>query len=878
MSRFSLFFCLVLVAAGIPALVHSQAIDPYARLNNPLAIALIHQQDNALLHNELLVGGGWPPDPVDTNARIIAQTSGKGIITHLWCTFGDGIPDTSHIMLWVDDSLIRDEQEADFFLKPNGIFRQPLDTAACGGYNCDVQIPFQKNFRLSFKGNYLFCIATWRPLPNDVQLPSLNDSQYLSSLDQALQYYKERGPFFSTDDSLYNNARSLGPKDTLMLADIDGSGYIEDLHIKSSTLDANILQTLRLKMCWDTRQHLSVDVPLADFFGCAAGVYPINAARITVDSVEGFDCRFPMPFQRHGRLMIINTSDSTIELQSTVAFHPYPIDPKNYGYFAAQFNESHQPMYDQQLHRVAMTHGEGKYVGMFLMVPYAQDPYFMEGDPQIKIDNDWDHYIAYPGTEDYFSGGWYFMHGQTLSLPFNGCAPNWRSMYRFHILDAIDFTNSINFQFQHGANNDYTHAYYRTLSFLYLRELPFEVYQDSLPSGTFLSLSGYRYNPDSLVTITLGDTSVQVQPDTHGDFYTMVPAFQPAGAYRLKLNNVIDPDTIYILSAPSLSYFLPKTHNAFRWRDTIVIHGNGFFAGESVDLYLDTIKLTEKPIIVSDRYGFAAAFPTPLLRTSTYTVSAVGLYTGEHAQLSIPITSSIRYEFEDLPDVTHSSNDFHTDYMGWWGYAHWSESFAVYCSADHPGDTLSYLFTVPNTDNYLLSFQTTVGLRYSAYDVELDGVKVGNFNAFRNYDFGHPDVSGPMDFGQHQLTEGVHRITFRCDSTSTEAVQLLVGPDYMDLTPWELRDGVSVHQATKLALQVYPNPSRTTVHLYADHAIDMSSIRLYDLLGRAYSPAIRYTSDNESELRVSSLPKGIYLLSLRTQRGEQLISSFEVMR
>ena len=101
--------------------------------------------------------------------------------------------------------------------------------------------------------------------------------------------------------------RGIQPGDTVVLADIKGSGVIQHIWVtvkdKTSDADCFVLRDLVLRMYWDGERRPSVEVPLGDFFCCGFGqACVVNSLPIVVVPDRGLNCYFPMPFRISTRI------------------------------------------------------------------------------------------------------------------------------------------------------------------------------------------------------------------------------------------------------------------------------------------------------------------------------------------------------------------------------------------------------------------------------------------------------------------------------------------------------------------------------------------------------------------------------------------------
>jgi hypothetical protein len=118
--------------------------------------------------------------------------------------------------------------------------------------------------------------------------------------------------------------------------------------------------------------------------------------------------------------------------------------------------------------------GEGHFVGLNMsMQPYNNSLWYLEGDEMVYVDGENFPSVYGTGTEDYFTSGWYFKNG-TYNAPYHGVIILDDSLgkvaaYRFHVGDAIPFTNSLKFEMEHGHGNEVT-ADYSSTAYWYQKE------------------------------------------------------------------------------------------------------------------------------------------------------------------------------------------------------------------------------------------------------------------------------------------------------------------------------------------------------------------------------------------------------------------------
>ena len=163
-----------------------------------------------------------------------------------------------------------------------------------------------------------------------------------------------------------------------------------------------------------------------------------------------------MPFARGARIEIENK----MAVPTLVFFHflgqKYDALPKETLYFHAQYRREN-PTIRGKNYTILEAEGDGYFAGSILFIQgYDKgDKWnFLEGDEFMFIDGEKDASIKGTGGEDYFQGGWYFIDG-VFNAPYHGLIVKdaervHASMYRFHTLDRINFSDGIRVEIEHG--------------------------------------------------------------------------------------------------------------------------------------------------------------------------------------------------------------------------------------------------------------------------------------------------------------------------------------------------------------------------------------------------------------------------------------------
>ncbi len=297
------------------------------------------------------------------------------------------------------------------------------------------------------------------------------DIQHLLS-PAALPYLKSSKliQVSSYDTSGGNNDRIIiepGKKATIF--DVGGPGMIVRIWFAVDSRDPYFLRRIVMRIYWDDETRPSVEVPLGDFFGCGFKYRQYISQYLGMTS-GGYVCYFPMPFEGNARIEIAN------ETRQDIPGFFYQIDYQKFegalepdvAYFHAQWNRSIRTNYDSN-YVLLKAQGKGHIIGANLNIQsYDGGLSYLEGDDMIYVDGEKKPSIHGTGTEDYFSGGWYFNKGE-FAGPYNGLIYKNDTLgqiaaYRQYILDPIPFKKNITMTIEHGHGNqdiaDYSSTVY----------------------------------------------------------------------------------------------------------------------------------------------------------------------------------------------------------------------------------------------------------------------------------------------------------------------------------------------------------------------------------------------------------------------------------
>jgi hypothetical protein len=280
----------------------------------------------------------------------------------------------------------------------------------------------------------------------------------------------------------------LKPNEKKSIFDVSASGCITHIWVTMGTVDqktgALLERKVVIRMLWDHEESPSVEAPIGDFFGMGHGLSKnFSSAPLSMcpQDGRGYNCYFPMPFDKSARIEIHNESSEIITFYFYVDYEIYdePIDSElrfharwrrektagiddagitNEEYLMGGFNLTGKDNYI-----IMEAKGKGHYVGCNMNIHNLRftnkSNWYGEGDDMIFIDDEpWPPRLHGTGTEDYFNTA--FSPKQEYNSPYSGIilagGPNhWGKVtyYRYHIQDPIMFEKSIKVTIEHGHGN-----------------------------------------------------------------------------------------------------------------------------------------------------------------------------------------------------------------------------------------------------------------------------------------------------------------------------------------------------------------------------------------------------------------------------------------
>jgi len=447
-----------------------------------------HTTDPALATWYANMDRSWFVRVEENNGRtehVLMDEKGPGAVVRFWATWhgpGGGPFSNGTLRFYIDGQTTPTiEGPMEDLISKGKLVGPPLSEGVSPlteyrrrGHNLYLPIPYAKSCKITYetdvlmddggrKGEALYYQINYRTYEDGTKVESFS-----------MGGLKEAKPILDrVQKMLADNARQdvgtqeLGSLKGLVLprqsksVTIEGPKAIRCLKFRIDAKDqVQALRSTVLKIAFDGTT--TVWCPIGDFFGTGYHIRPYVTWYTDVAGNGTMACYWVMPFAKEAEVTILNLGGQAIELvEGTIAGDPWNWDDDSC-YFHANWKQWARIMTQsnpQPADRGAMdlnwltAHGQGTYVGDVLTLFNTANAWWGEGDEKIYVDGETFPSHVGTGTEDYYGYAWcrpeFFasaFHAQPSGA--GNFVPGFTVNLRFRALDAIPFTESIQFDME----------------------------------------------------------------------------------------------------------------------------------------------------------------------------------------------------------------------------------------------------------------------------------------------------------------------------------------------------------------------------------------------------------------------------------------------
>jgi len=353
---------------------------------------------------------------------VLMDHVGPGAIVRTWMPFlSANKPDTDiEIKIYLDgneEPALQGNMLG--LLDGTGLIPFPLAHQSLRSAVSFFPIPYAKSCKITTTQRPFFYQFTYREYDDYTLIKTFTKDDF----DKTLPLTKEVGELL------------LAPKNTMKGEDIsfsaklkskkeksiklpEGNAAVRELSIKLDNYkNPDVTRTVILKIEFDGEP--TVWCPLGDFFGNGIGLHPFQGWYRTVSEDGTMICRWVMPYQKTGKISIVNIGGTTVNVDLKATVGEWNWDSESMYFNAAwkgQYPVATRPFSDWNYITIK---GRGVYVGDALTVMNPVERWWGEGDERIYVDGEDFPSIFGTGTEDYYAYSWGGKSNEFYEHPFH---------------------------------------------------------------------------------------------------------------------------------------------------------------------------------------------------------------------------------------------------------------------------------------------------------------------------------------------------------------------------------------------------------------------------------------------------------------------------
>lgn len=216
-------------------------------------------------------------------------------------------------------------------------------------------------------------------------------------------------PFTWTLDK-YPDAETFKAHTTITLLDLDGPGVVTQFH--SSDYGQGDSSKMILRVWYDNEENPSIEMPLMDFLGNIGASTPPYSVLHFSRVRKSHNFRLPMPFRRHIRIEVENTSEDHLFGYMDIQWDMVESIPEETGYLKTAFMSGTFDFPHEEL-VLCEIDSPGSIVAHWLQLEgdhpaCANGQGTCEGNHEIYLDGDTEPTYESLGIEDFYGHSWGF--------------------------------------------------------------------------------------------------------------------------------------------------------------------------------------------------------------------------------------------------------------------------------------------------------------------------------------------------------------------------------------------------------------------------------------------------------------------------------------
>ena len=403
----------------------------------------------------------------ETNGQkewVMMEDFGPGAIVRVWSPFLDQLKPGSDIVIRIYlDGNPKPVLEGNMIslFDGTGLFPYPFAHQSIRSGVSFFPIPYAKSCKITALKRPFFFQYTFRKYEKDADVKSFTIEDFNKAKPIIEKVGKElSNPQNSTDGKLLSLISKLEPNKEAYITLPEGVAAVRSFVLKLGDFkNPAVTRSVVLKMEFDGQQ--TVWSPIGDFFGTGIGLNPVKGWYQTVEEDGTMSCRWTMPYQKSGKITVVNLGEELVDLQLAVRVGDWKWDSQSMYFNAAWRGQYPVPTRPFSDWNYVSLKGRGVYVGDALTIMNPVARWWGEGDEKIWVDGEDFPSIFGTGTEDYYGYSWggrstefyeHPFHAQPRAYVYNKLSPKksdekntsgYSTETRTRALDGMPFESSL---------------------------------------------------------------------------------------------------------------------------------------------------------------------------------------------------------------------------------------------------------------------------------------------------------------------------------------------------------------------------------------------------------------------------------------------------
>ena len=280
-------------------------------------------------------------------------------------------------------------------------------------------IPYAKSCKVTTDKMPFFFIFTFREYDADIPVKTftMEDFEAAKALTETTGQTLLNPEASGAGAPLGFNA-TLGSQGEKSLELPAGAAAVRELTVKlDSYAQPEITRQVVLKIEFDGKE--TAWCPIGDFFGSGIGLNPMQGWYRTVAEDGTMSCRWVMPYQKGGKVSLLNLSSGPVDAELEVKTGDWTWDERSMFFHAGWRGQYPLPTRPFSDWNYVTLKGRGVYVGDTLTVMNPVERWWGEGDEKIWVDGEDFPSMFGTGTEDYYGYSWGGMSTDFYEHPFH---------------------------------------------------------------------------------------------------------------------------------------------------------------------------------------------------------------------------------------------------------------------------------------------------------------------------------------------------------------------------------------------------------------------------------------------------------------------------